>query len=172
MISTGHFVLLATLFFRIISNPCANALQKKLSEKNSAILINLYSYAFLSIFCLYPALNLNWANYNVNYWLYVTLSGILCTLSSVCLIKALELGEMSVLGPINSYKCLIGLIFGCIFLKEFPDISGVFGMIAIILGSWFIFDTTTEGFSLKDADAYETEIAEVNALMDGGVYIG
>lgn len=30
----------------------------------------------------------------------------------------------------------------------------------------------TEGFSLKDANAYESEIAEVNALMDGGVYIG
>ena len=147
MAVSGFLILLVAVLLRILSNPCANLLQKQLSERNSAILINLYSYIFLSLFCVVPALNFNWLQYGIDYWLYVVLSGILCTLSSVCLIKALEYGEMSILGPINSYKCVIGLIFGLIFLKEIPDVAGLFGMITIILGSWIIFDTTQEGFS-------------------------
>lgn len=141
-------IILIALLIRILANPCANAIQKKLSATNSAITINVYSYLFLTLFCAIPMLNYNWSVYGFDYWLYVILSGVLCTLSSVCLIKALELGEMSILGPINSYKCVIGLILGIIFLKEIPDISEVFGLIAIILGSKLIFETTKEGFSL------------------------
>ena len=103
---------LLALVVRIFSNPAANVFQKKLSDKYSAILINLYSYAFLTLFCAYPILTNNWGQYDAGYWLYVGLAGMLCTLGSVCLIKALQYGEMSVLGPINSYKCLVGLIIG------------------------------------------------------------
>ena len=147
MIFPSFVILLFALVLRILSNPFANLIQKKISLNNSAILINLYSYIFLSIFCIIPAVGYDWAQYGVSYWIYVILSGILCTLSSICLIKALEYGEMSVLGPINSYKCIIGLVFAFVFLKEIPDILGFLGMIIIIFGSWFVFDTTKEGFS-------------------------
>lgn len=137
------------LVFRILSNPVANMLQKQLSQNNSAILINFYSYLFLSLFCVYPASMHNWSIYGFYYWGYAVLAGILCTLGSVCLIKALQSGEMSVLGPINSYKCIVGLVLGFLFLGEVPHIAGLFGMVLIILGSWFIFDTVQEGLSLN-----------------------
>ena len=124
---------IAALFARIISNP--------------AVLINLYSYLFLSLFCIYPAINNTW-NYDINYWGFVMLAGILCTLGSICLIKALQCGEMSILGPINSYKCVVGLILGFLFLKEIPSFAGIIGVVLIIWGSWFIFDTVDEGFNL------------------------
>jgi len=145
----------AALACRILSNPAANAIQKFLSQKHSAILINLYSYLFLSIFCVgicffHGNLGIvHWSFYGLNYWLYVLLAGILCTAGSVCLIKALQLGEMSVLGPINSYKCVVGLILGGIFLGEVPNWWGIFGTILIISGSWYIFDTVQEGFSFR-----------------------
>lgn len=141
-------VSIAALCARIVSNPMANAMQKRLSQENSAILINLYSYLFLSLFCLYPAVGNNWY-YGLNYWGYVSLAGILCTLGSICLIKALQSGEMSLLGPINSYKCIVGLVLGFIILGEIPKFSGFIGVILIIWGSWYIFDTTKEGFSFE-----------------------
>lgn len=141
------FSMIVALGLRILSNPCANAVQKKLAENNSSVLINLYSFGFLCLFCIIPALHYNWALYDISYWFYAILSGFLCTLGSVCLIKALEIGEISVLGPINSYKCIVGLILGAIFLGEIPDISEIFGVLFIILGSWFIFDTVKEGLS-------------------------
>lgn len=137
------------LFFRITSNPLANAIQKKLAEKYSATLINLYSFGCLSLACIYPAFINNWSSYSYNYWGYVILAGLLCTLGSICLIKALQCGEMSVLGPINSYKCIVGLIFGYILLGEIPSLKGLFGTLLIIIGSWFIFDTVKEGVSFK-----------------------
>ncbi len=137
------------LFFRITSNPLANAIQKKLAEKYSATLINLYSFGCLSLACIYPAFINHWSSYSYNYWGYVILAGLLCTLGSICLIKALQCGEMSVLGPINSYKCIVGLIFGYILLGEIPSLKGLFGTLLIIIGSWFIFDTVKEGVSFK-----------------------
>ena len=65
------------------------------------------------------------------------------------LIQAIKYGELSVLGPINSYKSIIGMLAGIIFLGEFPGIIGFAGMILIIYGSYFIFDTLEEKFSLK-----------------------
>ncbi len=135
------------LCLRITSNPAANAVQKALSKKHSATMINLYVFGFLSLFCIIPASLNNWSSYTLEYWNYVLLAGCLCTLGSICLIKALQYGEMSILGPINSYKCLVGLLFGYIMLGEIPSIRGIIGTLLIIFGSWFIFDTVkTDGF--------------------------
>lgn len=143
------FPAFVALIIRIMSNPLANAVQKLLTKKYSAVLINLVSFGFLSLFCVYPASLYNWSEYGANYWCYVAIAGILCTLGSVCLIKALQIGEMSVLGPINSYKCLVGLLFGYVILGETPSLTALLGVLFIVYGSWFIFDTVDEGFSFK-----------------------
>lgn len=148
---------IVALVCRILSNPVANALQKQLVQKKSAILINWYSYLFLSLFCLLVSINSSsniqivkeFLTYGLDFWFYVALAGILCTLGSICLIKALQIGDMSVLGPINSYKSIVGLVFGVILLGEIPSITGLAGVLLIIAGSWFIFDTVDDGFSFK-----------------------
>lgn len=148
---------IVALVCRILSNPVANALQKQLVQKKSAILINWYSYLFLSLFCLLVSINSSsniqivteFLTYGLDFWFYVALAGILCTLGSICLIKALQIGDMSVLGPINSYKSIVGLVFGVILLGEIPSITGLAGVLLIVAGSWFIFDTVDEGFSFK-----------------------
>ena len=137
------FVTVLALFVRILSNPFANSLQKVLSAQYSAILINLYSYAFLSVFCIYPAVTFySWGNYDLIFWGYVCLAGILCTLGSVCLIKALQYGEMS-------YKCVVGLVLAMVLLGEIPSAIEVLGVLLIIAGSWYIFDTVDGGFKLS-----------------------
>ena len=142
---------LCALGFRIFSNPIAYMLQKALSERHSAVLINLYSYGLLSLACIISVCigDYNWVSYGFNFWNYVILAGFLCTLGTVCLIKALQYGELSVLGPINSYKCLVGLLFGFMILGEVPSVKAILGVLLIICGSWFIFDTVKEGFSFK-----------------------
>ena len=63
------------------------------------------------------------------------------------LVLALRWGDLSVLGPINSYKSIVGLIIGIILLGEWPSLAGISGMAFIIGGSYFVFDTTDEGFT-------------------------
>ena len=142
---------LCALGFRIFSNPIANMLQKALSERHSASLINMYSYGLLSLVCLVHIciVDYNWVSYSFSFWGYVLLAGFLCSLGTVCLIKALQSGELSVLGPINSYKCLVGLLFGFVILGEIPSVKAILGVLLIICGSWFIFDTVKGGFKLS-----------------------
>lgn len=145
------FATIVALFFRIMSNPIANAVQKALVSRHSAILINVYSYLILSIVAgiFFVGVGYDVTSYSVNFWAYVFLAGFLCSLGSVCLIKALQCGEMSVLGPINSYKCLVGLIFGYVLLGEVPSIKALIGVLFIICGSWFIFDTVEKGANIR-----------------------
>ena len=72
------------------------------------------------------------------------LIGVLGSLGNGFLIKALESGDLSVLGPINSYKAVVGLLFGMLLLKEMPNLYGIWGMLLIIIGSYFVLDTEKE----------------------------
>jgi len=135
------------LFLRIISNPFANAFQKKIAQKNSALVSNFYTYLFLSLICIPFAIQVQWEMLPVSFWFNAFFAGMLCATGTACLIKALQNGELSVLGPINSYKAIVGLITAFFLLHEIPTIAGLIGMILIIYGSWFVFDTTKEGFS-------------------------
>ncbi len=143
--------ILLTIFLliRILSNPIANVFQKKLAVENSALTINFYTYLFLS-FCCLPFVNLFFnQNYSLYFWFIVFMCGFLCTLGIVCIIKAINIGELSVIGPINSYKSIIGLIASFFLLKEIPSLFGLLGIFLIILGSKFIFQSSQEGFSFK-----------------------
>lgn len=143
------FLTINALLLRILFNPLANAFQKKLSVKYSSILINFYTYLFMSLLCLVPALGVDWTVYELNFWVYVFFAGLFCSLGTICLIKALQIGELSVLGPINSYKCIVGLVAAFLLLGEIPSLISFLGLVLIVLGSWFIFDTVQEGFSLE-----------------------
>ena len=139
---------LTALFLRVVSNPLANVYQKKICENNSSLLCNFYTYFILGILCIPFAVNINWEILPKEFWIFALMAGFLCSVGNACLVKALQLGELSVLGPINSYKCVVGMIVAIFVIHEIPTILGIFGVILIIWGSWFVFDTQKEGFSL------------------------
>ncbi|MBQ3310523.1 DMT family transporter [bacterium] len=141
--------LILALGARIFSNPLANVYQKKICEKNSSLICNFYTYFILGLLCIPFALNINWINLPKEFWIFALSAGLLCSVGNACLIKALQIGELSVLGPINSYKSVVGMIIAIIVLHEIPSILGILGVALIIWGSWFIFETQKEGFSLK-----------------------
>ncbi len=141
--------LIIFLIVRILSNPIANVFQKKLAVENSSITINFYTYFLLSLLC-FPFINVVFnQTYSLYFWFIVFLAGFLCTLGTLFLIKAINIGELSVIGPINSYKCVVGLFASFFLLKEIPSILGILGMILIIWGSKFIFASSKEGFSFQ-----------------------
>ncbi len=146
----SNLLTIIFLIIRIISNPIANMYQKKLSENVSSSVINFYTYLILSIICIpFCSKYMHFSSYNKEVWLSVIIAGLMCALGTVFLIKAVNKGELSVIGPINSYKSIIGLISGFILLKELPSFIDFIGILLIITGSYFIFDTTNEGFTFK-----------------------
>jgi drug/metabolite transporter (DMT)-like permease len=141
------FTSIAVLL-RILSNPFANLFQKKLTSKQiHPLVVNFKSYFLLSIVCILFAFFTKWDNLNGQFWIFSAIVGLLGALGNGFLVKALKDGELSVLGPINSYKSVIGLIFGIFLLGEIPNAWGIFGISLIIFGSYFVFDSTDERFS-------------------------
>lgn len=144
MLLTSFAVLL-----RIFSNPVANMFEKKVSTEGSSLFTSFYSYLIMGFCCLPFAFQVDWSAMPFDFWKYSIIAGALCATGRACMVKALQLGELSILGPINSYKSLVGLLVGIFMLSEIPGLYGLIGMILIIWGSWFVFDTTAEGFSWK-----------------------
>jgi drug/metabolite transporter (DMT)-like permease len=136
------------VLLRIISNPLGNVLQKQLTAKgHQPLLVNFLTYLLLSLVCVFIAVNIDWKQLPKAFWLYSVLGGIAGAAGNGFLIKALQKGDLSVLGPINSYKSVIGIIVGIFLLHEIPNVWGLAGIALIIWGSYFVLDTTEERFS-------------------------
>lgn len=144
-----NLFLILFILIRVFSNPTANVLQKKLSANYSSVVINFLTYFFLSLACLFNLHILAGFNFTSKFWALVLTCGFLCTAGMVCMIKAVNLGELSVLGPINSYKSIISLIIAFFLLKEIPSVLGFVGVVLIVFGSKYIFETENTGFSLN-----------------------
>lgn len=142
------FFAFLALLIRIVSNPVANFYQKSASGFESSITVNLYSSLFMALFFLPFLFFVNWSLYNLEFYLLVCLSGLLCFLGTICLIKALSVGEMSVLGPLNSYKSVIGLLGAYFILGETPSIKALIGFLLIVCAS-FLFIENEGKFSIN-----------------------
>lgn len=145
------YVYLAVLL-RILSNPVSNVFQKQLTDGSGhhPLAVNFTSYAslFLVSFLAF-GLRIDWTSFSAEFWIWSALAGVFGGVGNGFLILALRGGDLSILGPINSYKSIIGLITGIILLGELPTLAGLGGMALIIFGSYFVFDTTDEGFSWR-----------------------
>ena len=137
------------VLLRIFSNPLGNVFQKQITTSGiHPLFVNFLTYFLLSIVCLFIALFIRWPALPPQFWIYSVLGGIAGASGNGFLVKALQSGELSILGPINSYKSVIAIIVGIILLGEVPDIRGLLGIGLIISGSYFVLDTTPERFSL------------------------
>ena len=165
--SIVSFSLIFFIILRIFSNPVANVFQKKLSDDNSCFVINFFSYLCLSLFCIPFCFDIFTSGYGINFWCLVILAGLLCSLGTACQIKAVSIGELSVIGPINSYKSVIGLLASLILLSEIPSLMGLVGLVLIIYGSKFFFDKEEGGFTFKLLKRKDIQLRFLSLLLTG-----
>ncbi len=144
----GILFITTAVLLRIISNPLGNVFQKQLSSSgNHPLLVNFLTYSGLSVLCLLFAFGFNWQLLPFTFWVYSALGGIVGALGNGFLVRALQKGDLSILGPINAYKSVAGLIVALFLLGELPNIWGIIGILFIIWGSYFVLDTMEERFS-------------------------
>lgn len=142
------FTAIAVLL-RILSNPLANVFQKRLTERSEPPLkVNFVTFLLLGVVCIVPALRIDWTALPWEFWGWCTVAGIFGATGNGFLVKALQGGDLSVLGPVNSYKSVVGMIVGILLLGEVPGLPGIAGIALIIGGSYFVLDTLDEKFSL------------------------
>lgn len=140
------------ILLRILSNPVCNVFQKQLTDCSGhhPLVVNFVSYSLLSVVTVILfGWHTDWMAFPAEFWMWSALTGMFGGVGNGFLVLALRRGDLSVLGPINSYKSIVGLVTGIILLGELPSLAGVLGMALIVGGSYFVFDTTDEGFSWR-----------------------
>jgi len=143
------FTIFAVLV-RILSNSLSNVYQKQLTiDGFGSSFINFIMYSGLTVMLLPVIIRLNFIDIAIECWIYAILGGLFGALGNSFLVKALKNGELSVLGPINAYKSVVAMLTGIFLLKEIPSLYGISAVGLIIAGSYFIFDTQDEGFSIR-----------------------
>lgn len=147
MASFLNLTLLAVII-RILVNPFSNVLQKQITQKGQhPLFINLATYILLAFISVFLIFDISIQSLDAEFWIYSIAGGITGALGNGFIVKALEKGDLSVLGPINAYKSIVGMLFAFIIIREVPNIWGLMGMGFIIVGSYFVLDTTEEKFS-------------------------
>ena len=139
--------VLSGVLSRIVSNSFLNVFQKLLTNNgNKPSVVNFYTYLGLSILScfLIPYLNLIFSADLITNFIIM---GILGALGNYYIIKALSLGELSSLAPINSYKPVVAMIIAFIYLKEIPSFFAILGILLIIAGT-YILHFSGEGYNM------------------------
>lgn len=145
-----HIMLLIAIVCRIIVNPLSNVLQKKITQQNQhPLFINFFTYLVLACISIYFIYDYPLQRLDSDFWTYSIIGGVIGALGNGFIVKALEKGDLSVLGPINAYKAIIGMLFAFLIMGELPNKWGILGMLLIIIGSYFVLDTSNERFSWK-----------------------
>jgi drug/metabolite transporter (DMT)-like permease len=144
----GVFLLLFAILLRVFSNPLGNVFQKQLAGRGkNPMLINYLTYQFLALACIYFMVAVPWHSLPASFWIFSILGGIAGAAGNGFLVRALKTGDLSVLGPINAYKSIVGIVIGIFLLGEIPGWWGLLGVAIIIYGSYFVLDTTEDKFS-------------------------
>ena len=130
------------ILIRIFSKSYLNVFQKILTNKGQkSSVINFYTYLGLSICGLFF---LNKLTLSSGILIYVLIMGFLGSLGNYFIIKALSLGDLSAIAPINSYKPIVAMIIGFLYLKEIPSLTAFLGIALIIFGTYFVLGTKSQ----------------------------
>ncbi len=144
------------LVVRIFANPAASIFRKQLTAPPSggrggcdSVAVNLNTYLLLSAACIPWALEVDWGAMPREFWWNCLLVGLFGGVGNMFVVKALQYGELSVLGPVNSWKSVIGMAVGVVVLGEIPGVWGLVGVALIIGGSYFVLVRSGERFSWR-----------------------
>jgi drug/metabolite transporter (DMT)-like permease len=140
-------ILVIAIIIRIIANPISNVFQKQLTNKHHPLFVNLVSYGLLSLVSIFLISDFPFNKMPNAFWYYSLIGGLFGALGNGFIIKALQKGELSVLGPINAYKSIIGILFAFLLIGELPNTWGFLGVGLIIIGSYFVLDNGNEQFT-------------------------
>jgi drug/metabolite transporter (DMT)-like permease len=125
---------------RIVANPFSNVFQKLLARQSGKPLVILsVTHALLSLACAGVFLFVPMPA-SREFWTSISICSLLAVAANGLIIQALSLSDLSILGPINAWKPVVGLVPGMLLLHEYPGGGALCGIALIIAGSYLIVD--------------------------------
>jgi drug/metabolite transporter (DMT)-like permease len=136
-------MLWACILVRVLVNPLSNVFQKLLTGQGVPPLAVVgVTHVVLSAACL-PLLLVGLPPAYFEFWLNMAICGVLAAAADVLLVKAVQLTDLSVLGPVNAYKAVVSIVPGIVLLGEVPSAAALVGIGLIVAGSYFLVDRET-----------------------------
>lgn len=77
--------------------------------------------------------------------LFLVLSGLATGASWLCYFKALQLGDINQVTPVDKSSVVLAMLLAFIFLGEFPGWTGILGMIMIAVGTFLMIEKKEGG---------------------------
>lgn len=156
------FPWMGLVAIRVLVNPLSNVCQKELTHRKvDPIQVIQGTHALLMI----PALLSLPLLAPPREWLLFLTSMTWCALlavsSNVLLVQALKRADLSLLGPVNTYKSILGMSLAWLVLGEVPTGWGLMGMGLIFVGS----------YTLIERDSQPSSVAWVTLIQNPGVQL-
>jgi uncharacterized membrane protein len=131
-IAIGILVVLRVLFSSI-----ANVFQKQLVERlGNARIVVTSSLLIVSILASPGLLTMPWDKLSWTFWLSCIAAALMDVPGNVLLVGSLGKSDLSLVGPLNSLKPVVGMLLGILVLHEFPSILGLVGVGILAAGTW------------------------------------
>ncbi len=120
---------------RVLANPVSNVFQKVLTRRGAnALFVIAAAHGLMALGCV-PSLHFL-SGQSQTFWINVSISAALAVAGNAMIVRALELSDLSVLGPINAYKSVVSLIPAGVLLHEVPGVAALSGIGLIVAGSY------------------------------------
>lgn len=134
---------------RILFSSLANVLQKKMVERTgNAPVVVTSSLCVVSLLVSAGLFFTPWQELSWQFWLACIVAATLDVPGNVLLVGSLGKSDLSLIGPLNSLKPVVGMLLGIIILQEMPSLSGLFGIAILAAGTWAL-AATSEGKSTR-----------------------
>jgi drug/metabolite transporter (DMT)-like permease len=129
------------ILVRIVANPLSNVFQKQLAERSaSPVFVIGLVHLCLALACLPWLWIRGGISVPADVWINMLVAATLAVAGNTLLVYALRSTDLSLLGPINAYKSVIGLIIGVFLIGEYPSLIGITGILLIVAGSYVVVD--------------------------------
>jgi drug/metabolite transporter (DMT)-like permease len=126
---------------RIVANPISNLFQKQLALRSAEPLtVIVVTHGMLSLVAVPVLARVPLAALGGDFWVNMVTAVVLAVVSYLFLWYALRSTDLSILGPINAYKAVIGLLLAIVMVNEVPTLPGLAGVALIVSGSYFVVD--------------------------------
>lgn len=122
-------------------NPVAEALRgvfsKRASQRTDPMIISWFNN-LIPFIVFSPALFIVELKFSFDFFLAVFISGIINIAAVLLYHKAISKGDISAVVPMVSFTPLFLLIMSPLIIGEFPDTTGVIGIVLIVAGSYLL----------------------------------
>lgn len=161
------FSLLAAFFVSFRTAFEKRAL-KGMDEFSVALGFRFFALCFILIIIF--SFGVEWSFEEEIFWKLVIIGGVLNTGSSLLVMKALKMGELSLVGPMATFSPLFILATSPLIVGEFPPFEGLIGVLLIVSGA-YILNTQKEDKDFKAPIVFLLNKNKGSLYMLGAAFI-